>query len=742
MGKFLIPFLLTLVTFVFSNYIDYVDPFIGTGGHGHTFPGVVVPFGMIQPGPDTGLRGWDWCSGYHYSDDSIAGFSQTHLSGTGAADYGEVRIMPVIGDVKVIPGPKDDPDRGYRSRFSHSKETSKPGYYSVILDDYGITVEITASTRVALYRFTFPDGDAKILIDLYHRIGGYSERAYVRIEGNRRVVGWEEGGHFCGAKYPHRIYFAIEFSKPFEFFGTWRVFRIEPGSREERMRTRSDPFIGAYVGYKTHEGGKILVKIAISYTGIDGALKNLEEVKGWDFEGLRKSAELMWEKELSKIEIEADRETMVKFYTALYHSFIHPSVFSDVDGKYIGPDDVVYRSDAPHYTVFSLWDTFRALHPLFTIVQPRRVSQMIRTLLDVYDQGGWLPKWYKANRYTNCMIGTHADSVIAEAFVKGIRDFDALKAFEALMKDATKPSDSWYEARGGLKYYMKMGYIPADKVGEATSRTLEFAYDDYCIAQMAKALGKYEDYEYLMKRSKNYVNLFDKRSGFMRGKLSIGIWADPIFFNPSKNYPYYTEGTAWQWTFFVPHDVEGLIALFGGKENFAKKLDLLFKTKARIEGPPDITGLIGQYAHGNEPSHHIPYLYVFAGQPWKTQKIVRYIMEEMYKTTPDGLVGNEDCGQMSAWYVLSALGFYPVNPCSGEYVIGSPVVKRARIHLENGKMFEIIALDQSKDNIYVREVELNGKTLKGFFIKHSWIMKGGKLVFHMTNRPSEGDDRR
>ena len=733
--KFHAIFLLILSTLVFSVYVDYVDPFIGTGGHGHTFPGVVVPFGMIQPGPDTGLKGWDWCSGYHYSDDSIAGFSQTHLSGTGAADYGEVRIMPIVGDVRVVPGPKSDTRRGYRSKFSHEKEISRPGYYSVFLDDYGINVEITASTRVALYRFTFPASDeSKILVDLFHRIGDDSERAYVEIVGNDTIIGWQEGGHFCGARYPHRIYFAIKFSKPFEGFGTWRVFRIEKGRRSQSMDSR-DPFIGAFVEYRTKQNERILLKVAISYTGIDGALKNLKEIPGWDFEKIRQKAGGMWERELSRIEIEADHDTMVKFYTALYHAFIHPSVFSDVDGEYTGPDDEVHRSDVPHYTVFSLWDTFRALHPIFNIVQRKRNAQMIQSLIDVYRQGGWLPKWYKANRYTNCMIGTHADSVIAEAYVKGVRDFDVEAAYEAVMKDATKPSDSWYEARGGIEYYISLGYVPSDKIGEATSRTLEFAYDDYCIAQMAKLLGKEKDYEYLMRRSKYYINVFDKRTGFMRGKTSSGGWSDWLFFNPSKNYPYYTEGTAWQWTFFVPHDVEGLIELMGGREKFLKKLDEFFSKKAKIEGPPDITGLIGQYAHGNEPSHHIPYLYVLAGKPEKTQRLVRYIMDDFYKTTPDGLIGNEDCGQMSAWYVLSALGFYPVSPCSGEYVIGSPAIRKAVIHLENGKDFVVEVLNQSKRNVYVRSVKLNGEELKNLLLEHDDIMKGGRLVFEMSPVP-------
>ena len=721
---------------VFSSILDYVDPFIGTGGHGHTFPGVSVPFGMIKLSPDTDYKGWDWCSGYHYTDETIMGFSHTHLSGTGAADYGEVRIMPIVGELKTFPGPKGDTSVGYRSKFSHEREVAMPGYYSVYLDDYNVFVELTASTRVGFHRYTFPKTkSAYILIDLFYRIGSPSEKAWVKFLDNQTVVGYIVGGKFCGSKSPHTVYFVVKFLKPFENFGTWKAFKVCWGNKEEKMSSPSDGMIGAFVKYSFDKPGQIILKVAISYTGIKGALKNLSEVPGWDFDKVKEEAQRMWEDELNKVKISASKDVMIKFYTALYHAFLFPNIFSDVDGSYIGPDNKVYKSEILHYTVFSLWDTFRALHPLFNIIQPTRSGEMINTLIDIYEEGGWLPKWYKANRYTNCMIGTHADSVISEAVVKGIKGFNVEKAYKAVIKDAYVTSKGYYEARGGLQYYIKYGYVPADRVGEATSRTLEFSYDDFCIAQFAKIIGKQEDYEDLMKRSKNYKNVFDKKTGFMRGKRRIGFWMNIFNFDPTKAYNYYTEGNAWQWTFFVPHDVYGLINLMGGKERFIKKLDQLFTTKSHIEGPPDITGLIGQYAHGNEPSHHIPYLYVYAGAPWKTQRIVRYIMENLYGTSPEGLCGNEDCGQMSAWFIFSALGFYPVCPCIPYYIIGSPYVQSADLYLENGKVFKIRVKNYSKMNVYIKDVYLNGRKLDRLWITHEEIMNGGTLLFVMTNEP-------
>ncbi|WP_287810047.1 GH92 family glycosyl hydrolase [Kosmotoga sp.] len=736
MKSFFVSLMLVFSIISPASVLDYVDPFIGTGGHGHTFPGATVPFGMVQLSPDTDIKGWDWCSGYHYSDSSIMGFSHTHLSGTGAADYGEIRIMPIVGNLKTLPGPKDDPDGGYRSRFRHETEIAKPGYYSVFLDDYGILAELTASTRVGVHRYTFPKTDeAYIILDLYHRIGDMAEKAWVKIVGNDEIEGYITGGHFCGARSPHTIYFVAKFSKPFEEFGTWKVFRTEPGNREEKLRSRSEPFVGAYVRYSTEENEKIIIKVAVSYTGIEGARKNLSEVPDWDFDRVKKEAFAAWVKELNKIEVEGKIGDKIKFYTALYHSFIAPNIFSDIDGKYIGPDDKVHSADYPHYTVFSLWDTFRALHPLFVLLQPERNVDMIKSLLDIYDQSGWLPKWYKANRFTNCMIGTHADSVIAVAYVKGLEGFDLQKAYKAMLKNATKTSRCFYEARGGLKYYIKKGYVPADRVGEATSRTLEFAYNDFCIAQFAKKLGKLKDYEKFMERSKNYKNVFDRETGFMRGRKYNGRWMDENNFDPAKVYKYFTEGNSWQWTFFVVSDMYGLIGLMGGKEAFSKKLDRFFSEDSNVDGPPDITGLIGQYAHGNEPSHHAAYLYVYANEPWKTQKMVRYIMDNLYQTGPEGLCGNDDCGQMSAWYVFSAMGFYPVCPGTPYYVIGSPIFNKVVVHLNNKRDFEIVAKNNSKDNLYISRAILNDKEIKRAWINHEEIIKGTKLVFEMSAKP-------
>ncbi len=715
--------------------VDYVNPFIGTGGHGHTFPGACVPFGMVQPSPDTGIRGWDWCSGYHYSDTTIMGFSQTHLSGTGAADYGEVMLMPMVGTLKVIPGPASFPDIGYRSRFRHDTEVAVPGYYAVTLDDYKIRVELTASKRVAFHRYTFPKADdAYVVLDLFHRIGGPSEEAWAKVIGDREIEGYIVGGHFCGAKDPHKIYFVIRFSKPFKGYGVWKVFLTLPNERTIHLRRQPG---GVYVKFKTDQGEQILVKIAISYTGIEGARKNLKEIPDWDFDRVRKLARKEWNKELSKIEVFGGTdEQKTIFYTALYHALIGPNLFSDVDGRYIGVDKKIHKADHEEYTVFSIWDTFRAEHPLFVLVEPEKDRDFIKTLLDVYDEGGWMPKWYLANCYTNCMIGTHADSVIADAYMKGIRGFDVDKAYEAMYKDAMVPSNSWYEARGGIEYYKKLGYVPADKVGEATSRTLEFAYDDFCVAQIAKALGKTKDYKMFIKRAMNYKNVFDPSTGFMRGKSKDGTWVDGQF-DPTRAYRYFTEGNAWQWTFFVPQDVEGLIKLMGGRAKFIDKLDELFTAPSKVEGPPDITGLIGQYAHGNEPSHHIAYLYDYAGEPWKTQERVREIMEKLYGSGPAGLCGNEDVGQMSAWYVFSAMGFYPVCPGTPAYEIGSPMFDRVTIHLGNGKEFIIQANNNSKENMYIQTAVLDKRTLTKPWFMHSDLINGGKLVFTMGPKPNE-----
>jgi len=715
--------------------VDYVDPFIGTDGHGHTFPGACVLFGMVQPGPDTGIQGWDWCSGYHYSDNTIMGFSQTHLSGTGAADYGEIMLMPMIGPLKVTPGSRSFPDMGYRSRFRHETEVAVPGYYAVTLDDYNIRVELTAPKRVAFHRYTFPKANkAYVILDLFHRIGEPSEEAWAKIVGDKEIEGYIVGGHFCGARNPHKVYFVIEFSRPFEKYGIWKVFL--PLSNNKKIHLHHQPG-GIYVKFRTKEGEKILVKIAISYTGIEGARRNLKEIPDWDFDRVKETARREWNRELSKIEaFGGTKAQKIIFYTALYHAFIGPNIFSDVDRRYIGVDGKIHNAMHDEYTVFSIWDTFRAEHPLFVLIESDKDIDFIKTLLDVYDEGGWMPKWYLANSYTNCMIGTHADSVIADAYIKGIRGFNTEKAYEAMYKDAMVPSKCWYEARGGLKYYKELGFVPVDKVGKATSRTLEFAYDDFCVAQVAKALGKIKDYEMFIKRAENYKNVFDRSIKIMRGRKTDGSWADRQF-DPTRTYRYFTEGNAWQWTFFVPQDIKGLMELMGGRKAFINRLDELFTAPSRVEGPPDITGLIGQYAHGNEPSHHIAYLYDYAGEPWKTQERMREIMDKLYTPKPGGLCGNGDVEQMSAWYVFSAMGFYPVCPGMPTYEIGSPLFDKVIIHLNNGKKFIIEAENNSQENIYIKSAMLNGKRLDKPWFKHSVLSKGGILILKLADKPKK-----
>ena len=503
------------------------------------------------------------------------------------------------------------------------------------------------------------------------------------------------------------------------------------------MINKSDPFIGAYVKYSTEEKEEILIKVAISYTGVEGARKNLEEIPDWDFDKVKNKAREAWNRELSRIEVEGDNEDKIKFYTALYHSFIHPNLFSDIDGKYIGTDDKLYLSDHEHYTVFSLWDTFRSLHPLFVLVQPQRNLDMIRSLLDIYSQSGWLPRWHKGNRETNCMIGTHSDAVIADALAKDLKDFDLEKAYSAIYKNAMIESKDFNQGRRGITEYKKLGYVPGDRFDQSVSRTLEYAYDDFCIAQVAKVLSKEDDYDLFISRAQNYKNLYDPDLGFMRPKNRRGRWISDDFDPTDAASPHYTEGNAWQWTFFAPQDPYGLINLLGGETKFVEKLNEFFTTEAPIKGPPDVTGLIGQYAHGNEPSHHIAYLYGYARMPWKTQEIVRKILDTLYSTGVDGLCGNEDCGQMSAWYVFSSLGIYPFCPGTPVYILASPIWRKAIIHLPGGKDFVIEAIDTSKENIYVQEVYLNEEPLNRMWLWHSEIINGGTLTFQMGNKPNE-----
>jgi len=673
----------------------YVNPFIGTGGHGHTFPGAIVPFGMVQLSPDTRLTGWDGCSGYHYSDSIIYGFSHTHLSGTGISDYGDILLLPSL----KLAG---------SAAFQHRNESAAPGYYSVKLDDDNILVELTATARTGLHRYTFPRSeDANVIIDLAHRDKVIDSD--LRVTSKTTIVGWRRSQAWAKDQI---VYFAAEFSQPFTSYG--------PTDRE--LRT--------YFRFDTRGGAPLLVKVAISAVDVEGALRNLQaELNHWNFDKVRADAAAAWNTELKKIQVTGGTDAqLTNFYTALYHAMTAPNLFMDVDGRYRGRDFKGHKADDfSNYTVFSLWDTFRAAHPLYNIIDQKRTRDFIRTFLAQYEQGGRLPVWELAANETDTMIGYHAVSVIADAAAKGISGFDLNKAFEAMKHSAE------LRQQRGLGVYIDQGFIAMEDERESVSKVLEYAYDDWCIAEVARMLGKTADYERYNARAQSYKNMFDSASGFMRPR-SNGNWLEP--FDPREVTFGFTEANSWQYTFFAPQDVSGLIALMGGRRQFAEKLDQLFAAKSQTTGREqvDITGLIGQYAHGNEPSHHMAYLYNYVGQPWKTQSRVRQIMDQFYKPDPAGLIGNEDCGQMSAWYVLSAAGFYPVTPGSTIYVIGSPLFPEARINLENGKSFVVRGVGVSERNVYIQSATLNKKPYTKSFLQHSDLMAGGELVLRMGSQ--------
>jgi len=731
------------------NYAGFVNPFLGTDDHGHTFPGAALPGGMVQLGPDTDIKGWDWCSGYHYSDSSVMGFSHLHRSGMGAGDWGDIMLMPTTGALKVEPGAKDKPGEGYRSQFSHAEEEASPGYYAVTLKDYGIKAQLTVSERAGFHRYTFPKSEAShILIDMNHGIGDQCTGAEIKIVNMTEIEGHRASKGFVKSQ---NVYFCAKFSKPFNSFGTWEKKNIKPGSKEG-----SGTQIGAYVDYITSDNETVQVKVGISYTSIDQARLNLDtEIPQWNFDQVKENAKAKWNKSLAKIEIELDkssdekssRQNLETFYTALYHSLLFPATFNDVDGKYMGLDNEVHTAkDFTYRSDFSLWDTFRAEMPLLTLVDPQRSNDAINTMIAQYEQGGWLPTPQQfGNSYTNDMIGDHPVVVILDAYRKGIRNFDLQKAYEAVRKNAmeTPPSDHRSRGRIGLEYYLKLGYVPYDKIRESVSRTLEYAFNDWCVAQLAKEAGKMDDYELFMKRASNYKNVMDLSTGFARPKNSEGKWLDPFdpkFVGQGKDR-HYTEANAWQYTLFVPHDVNGVINLSGGRPNFVAKLDTLFTTSSEIKSTvSDITGLIGQYAHGNEPGHHTVYLYNYAGVPWKTQNMARKVMDDLYTSGPAGLCGNEDMGQMSAWYVLSSMGFYPVAPGQNVYSIGSPEFQKVTIHLDksfgNAAKFIIETKNNSKQNKYIQSATLNGKPLNKPWFDHSEIKNGGTLVFVMGAEPN------
>ncbi len=723
---------------------QYVNTFIGTGGHGHTFPGATTPYGMVQLSPDTRTLGWDACGGYHYTDSSILGFSHTHLSGTGISDLGDFLFMPFSGEAKVTPGTPEEPDTGYRSRFSHDDEKSSPGYYSVLLKDYNVQAEVTATKRAGFHKYTFNNGgQSGIIIDLSHTI--YADRNpkhEFKLISDTEISGYKGSG---GWATEQDIYFNAKFNKPF----TATFF--ENGKKIDTLPKKMSKKLLAVLTFDSTAGEEVLAKVGISSVDYNGAKKNLEsEIKNWDFDKVAKNARESWKKELAKINVKGGTEDeRTIFYTALYHTSIAPNTFSDVDYKYRGMDRKIHQTNNEDiYTVFSLWDTFRAYNPLKTITDPDRTNEFIKTLLTKYDQGGVLPMWELQGNYTGCMIGYHSVPVIVDAYKKGINDFDIDKAYKAIVHASkydtinvsfpSKAVKNILMPKGKL-YNETMDYIPADLENESVSKALEYAYNDWCIAQMAKELGKTDDYNHFMKRSKKYVNYYDIETGFMRGKNSDGKWREPFDPRFSKHRKDdYTEGNAFQWSWFVPHDVPGLIELVGGKETFIKNLDVLFSTSSEMVGEDvsnDISGLIGQYAHGNEPSHHISHMYNFVDQPWKTQEITDQIMSELYFNNPNGLAGNEDCGQMSAWYVLNAMGFYSFSPGNTTYSIGRPIFDEVEINLPTGKKFTIVAKNNSRENKYIQNSKLNGTQLTSPFFTHEQLISGGVMEFEMGNLP-------
>ncbi|HKU19295.1 MAG TPA: GH92 family glycosyl hydrolase [Candidatus Saccharimonadales bacterium] len=730
---------------------DSVDPFIGTAGGGHTFPGATVPFGMVQVSPDTQIldfhKSYGWAAGYRYEDKTILGFSQTHFSGTGHSDLGDVLLMPIAGAVRLDPGDSDKPGSGYRSRFSHTDEIARPGYYAVTLADYGIRVELTATKRVGLERYRFPANQpAHVLVDLRTSIYNYPgkvlwSRLRVRadgiVTGYRITRGWAPG---------RRLFFAMRFSQsmtghelydlegPLDYKGFAPPAADDPA---ERAQVLGRALVGVF-DFGVLKNPALLVKVSISPVSEDSAILNLDkEMPGWDFDGTRAAARTAWTKALSVFDVDATPDMEKSFYTSLYHTMIAPNLSMDVDGRYRGPDNEVHQAKGfDFYSTFSLWDTYRAEHPLLTLIQPpRRTDDIIRSFIAFQHESpyGMLPVWSYEGLETWCMIGYHAVAVIADAYMKGIRGYSADEALKAMVTTAT------YGPYGGLQYYMKLGYVPIDKEPEAASKTLEYAFDDWTIARMAQAMGRKDTAAEFYKRAEYWRNEFDPKTGFARARLSNGNFRVPFDPAAAGYGSDYTEGDAWQYSWYEPQDIAGLIHELGSDQRLVAKLDAVFDTKVdpkEFANVEDITGLIGYYAHGNEPSHHIAYLYDYAGEPWKTQQRLKQIMDSQYAPTPDGLVGNDDCGQMSAWFIFTALGFYPVAPASNEYVIGRPFVKRATLHLPNGKYFTVIADNLDDAHPYVGAVSLNGKPLNRSYIRQDEIMAGGMLHFVMQATPN------
>lgn len=729
-----------------------VDPFIGTGGEGHTYPGATVPYGMVQLSPDTRIQqrkdGYGWAAGYRYDDTTIVGFSHTHFSGTGHSDMGDLLLMPTTGELKLERGDPDHPGSGYTSRFRHATETAQPGYYAVTLDDYKVRAELTASPRVGMHRYTFPAGKpAHVVLDLRTSMYDYSGKvswSRVRVRADGTVTGFRETRGWAPGR---QLYFALRFSRPLtghELHNTEQEVAYKgfppPGEKEPRQRAQIEgrQLVAAFdVAPVASE--PLLVKVALSPVSEDGAIANLDaEASGWDFDGVRAAAKRQWSEALSAVEAHGGAEQRTSFYTALYHTLLGPTLFMDSDGRYRGPDNAVHQAkDWTNYSTFSLWDTYRALHPLATLVQPpQRTNDFVNSLLAARRESpyGVLPVWSFHGQETWCMIGYHAVPVIADAYMKGIRGYDADEALQAMMASAN------YGPYDGIAQYRELGYVPIDEEGEAASKTLEYAYDDWTIAQAARAMGKTEVAAEFDKRAANWKHAFDPATGFMRARKRDGSFREPFDPSASGYGTDYTEGNAWQYSWYVPQDVAGLAAAHGGSDKLLDRLDAVFDAKvdpAVFEHMEDITGLIGWYAHGNEPSHHVAYLYAYAGQPWRTQARLKRIMETQYAPRPDGLAGNDDLGQMSAWYVFTALGFYPVTPGSNQYILGRPFLPRATLRLPNGKRFTVIADGLSDTHAYIRSATLNGKPLDRAYLTHQEILAGGELRFAMQAEPNK-----
>ncbi len=764
---------------------DYVRPFVGTQGEGNTFPGPSAPFGMIQPSPDTDTKNWDTDSGYEYTDPTILGFSLTHLSGTGCPDLGDFLFMPQVGQPAFVPGTKDHPESGYQSAFAHADESAAAGYYKVKLQKSGVTTELTAGERAGILRFTFPASDeASIMTDLSRVIDGgrwHVAQSHVRIEDSATITGF----HLVNGWAKERsLYFAARYSRPFDEgliinYGEPVIYKSYVNYRFRSRNEAAGNNLQFLAKFKTRADEVIQVKVAVSAVSAANALQNLDaEIPDWDFAKVREATCAKWDQELSRIQIEGSHEQKETFYTSLYHAFLTPNLYQDINGEYRGFDQNIHQAEAKQYTVFSLWDTFRAEHPLLSLIQAKRDSDMINSLLAHYDQSvdHLLPMWELQGNETWCMVGYHAAPVIVDGFLNGVQGFDVAHAYEAIKATAMNPD---YD---GLASYRKLGWVPFDEEDESLSKTLEYAYDDWCIAQMAKALGKQEDYDAFMKRAANYKNIFDASIGWMRSKDSQGNWRPDFdahlfgggvdlhgtteitraqyawvtpqtmplvlgligahFIGVGSSLADITEATSSQYSWFVPQDVPGLISLMGGNEKFVEKLDSLFDAKQsepfkKELSANDLRGCIGEYWHGNEPSHHVIYLYSYAGQPWKAAERLHQVVTTQYGNEPGSLCGNDDCGQMSAWYLFTCMGFYPVCPASQCYVIGAPQIPKAAMHLSNGKTFTMTAENFSDQNIYVQSVRVNGKDWDTPFLPSSELRDGGSIAFSMGPQPNK-----